>query len=529
MPMSTRCLSFIAGKEKIGTGADFYSWNPILNTRAYQCYSNTEQDLDLVIASAIDAGYILADKPPSEVANFLNEIALQIEDLGDELINTAMNETGLPQARLLGERGRTCGQIRAFAALVADGSWVNASIDTAEPSRAPVPKPDIRAMLAPIGPVAVFGASNFPFAFGTLGGDTAAALASSNPVVVKGHPSHPATSSLFAKAMANAIEKCGFPIGTFSLLQGQSNELGGLLVANSGIKSVGFTGSVSGGRALMDIAAKRAAPITVYAEMGSINPVFIMPDSITNRAQDMATGLAASIAMGAGQFCTSPGLIVCLKSSFPELVATNLSQQPRGYMLNPGIGQAMASAVDKRIADGQITLLTPKMDDDSELMPSNTLMKISAQHFIQTPALLEEIFGPVSLVVECESMDELHQVSQAMEGNLTATIHTDDFENSDVKQLLKHLKTVAGRVLFNGFPTGVEVCQSMQHGGPYPASSMPASTSVGTAAITRFTSRQSFQNCPDSLLPMALKDNNPLGIWRHINNANTQASVEKQS
>ena len=526
MTSNIKSRSYISGQWHQAQGEVFQSWDPVNNCAIGSCHSCNDSDVNVAMQSANLASQELTYKSASEIANFMRVIAEEIETLGDILIHTAMQETGLPEARLQGERGRTCGQIRAFATLVEDGTWVAASIDTAEADRQPLPKPDIRSMFAPIGPVIIFGASNFPFAFGSLGGDTASALAAGNPVVVKGHPSHPATSTLFAQAVDHAIKRCAFPIGTFSLLQGNTNQLGAALVKHPFTKAVGFTGSVNAGRALMDIAAARPKPISVYAEMGSINPVFIMPNALNNNTDSIAAGLAASITMGAGQFCTSPGLIVTLKNeTFVEQLSSQLSTLGRGYMLNPGIASKLANQLNTQHLDSDIELVSGGIGAENEMQPYNTLMKTNAKYFLATPQLSEEMFGPVSMLVECESVDELQQVAEYIEGNLTATIHTDNDDQQSVKQLLNTLSKVAGRVLFNGYPTGVEVCPSMQHGGSYPASSAPATSSVGTAAITRFVIRVAYQNCPDELLPPALKNSNPLGIWRQLNSEFTKASV----
>lgn len=516
--------SLINGEWLEGTGDSFQSWDPVLDQPLAEIRSCTHTDIQRAMQAAVSAKIELDSKTSAQKAEFLNLLASEIEALQTEFIPVAMAETGLPEARLQGETGRTCGQIRAFAALVANGSWLQASIDTADPNRQPVPKPDVRAMYTSLGPVAVFGASNFPFAFGTLGGDSAAALAAGNPIVVKGHPSHPLTSRYFAQAMLTTLEKTGFPLGTFALLQGTGHELGTEIVKHPAIKAVGFTGSLAGGRALMDIAAQRPTPIPVYAEMGSVNPVFIMPEAQQSRAADIAQGLATSITMGCGQFCTSPGLIVCLKGDLPQQVASHLAEQPQGIMLNPGIAQAMQNAVAERQQDPAISLLTGG-GSDTPLKPQNSLMQVSAEHFLATPELTEEIFGPVSLVVECDSVAQMLAVAHSMQGNLTATIHADEYQSPELKHLLQVLKPRTGRILFNGYPTGVEVCQSMQHGGPYPASSIAHVSSVGTAAINRFLNRNAYQNWPDELLPAELQNNNPLGIMRLVNNEYSRAPI----
>lgn len=517
--------ALIAGQWHQSSGNTFNSWDPAKNCAIQEYSSATSDHVEQAMSAATAAAEELRAKSADDIANFLYTIADEIEALGSTLIETGQAETGLPEARLLGERGRTCGQIRAFAELAAKSEWVQATIDTAIPDREPLPKPDIRSTLAPIGPVVVFGASNFPFAFGAVGGDTASALAAGNPVIVKGHSSHPGTSALFAYAVNKAIEICNFPAGTFSLLQGSGHQLGSSLVAHPAATAVGFTGSVGGGRALMDIAAARAKPISVYAEMGSVNPVFVMPDAIANRSADIAAGLASSVAMGVGQFCTSPGLVVTLEGHLASQLAEQLSQQSTGTMLNPGIASSYQSMVAERATDANIDVLTGGADAENPLQPKLTLMKTSAAHFLATPDLLEEIFGPATLLVECHNMDELQTVASHIEGNLTATIHTDNAADPAVATLLSTLAHTTGRVLFNGYPTGVEVCPSMHHGGPYPASSTASATSVGTAAITRFVKRTAFQNCPDSLLPTALQNANPLNIFRQVNGEFTRAPV----
>jgi NADP-dependent aldehyde dehydrogenase len=524
-PFNHNCSSYLAGKWHKASGESFHAWDPVNHVALDGVNSCSREDVDVALQAAKLVACELKQKSGEDIANFLNKIADEIESLGNELILTAMQETGLPEARLLGERGRTCGQLRAFSVAALAGLWVQASIDTAQPNRNPLPKPDIRSLFVPIGPVVVFAASNFPFAFGCVGGDTASALAGGNPVVVKGHPSHPATSSLFAQAVDKAIFKCNFPLGTFSLLQGNTYELGNALVAHPFTEAVGFTGSTRGGRALMDVAAARPKPITVYAEMGSINPVFIMPDAIERNEQDIALGLSTSIAMGTGQFCTSPGLIITLSGNFAEQLAKQLTTQPRGIMLNPAIANSLHVMVNERILDNNIELLTGGSNEENELQPFNTLLKTSVEHFLARPTLLDEVFGPIALLVECSRIEQMIEVAQYLEGNLTATIHTSNYEDTSVKKLLSILTNTAGRVLFNGYPTGVEVCPSMQHGGSYPASSAPATTSVGTAAMSRFVRRTAFQDCPEPLLPLALQNSNSLNLWRQVNGEFTKSPI----
>lgn len=516
--------SVINGEWIEGKGETFQSWDPSANKPLNEVASCTVEEVNQALVAAVAAKAELDQKTSAQKSLFLNTLADEIDALKSQFIPVTMAETGLPEARLLGETGRTCGQLRSFAELVKEGSWLQASIDTADPARQPLPKPDVRAMNISLGPVAIFGASNFPFAFGTLGGDSAAALAAGNPIVVKGHPAHPMTSRYFAQAMLNTLQKTDFPKGTFALLQGSGHTLGSALVTHPDIKAVGFTGSLGGGRALMDIAAKRATPIPVYAEMGSVNPVFVMPEVLQSRSAAIAKGLAASITMGCGQFCTSPGLIVTLKGDLAEQTAAEIAEQPRGVMLNPGIAQTMQNAVAARLKDDDIELLTGGTNN-TPLEPLNSLMRVSASTFLINEELQEEIFGPVSLVVECETEAQMVAVAQAIEGNLTATIHADNYESECLKALITALKPRTGRILFNGYPTGVEVCQSMQHGGPYPASSFAHATSVGNAAIGRFVSRNSYQNWPDTLLPAELQNANPLSIMRLVDNEYVRSAI----
>jgi len=459
------------------------------------------------------------------IGSFLNTIASEIEALGDQLLEVCDSETALGQARLIGERGRTCGQLRAFADLVIKGEWVQASIDTAIPDRTPVPKPDLRRMMIGIGPVVVFGASNFPFAFSTLGGDTASALAAGNPVIVKGHPAHPATSELFAHAIDRAIEKCAVPNGVFSLLQGQGNELGTGLVKHPLVQAVGFTGSERGGRALMDIAAARSQPIPVYAEMGSINPLFVGPRTLQAQAESIAAGLSGSVCMGTGQFCTSPGIVVSVASEiFETTLKTKLSEAPRGYLLNPQIAASLQAGLENLNNHPQLEWLNRAEFEAGSMTPPNAVFKTSGKDFLADKTLSEEVFGPVTLYVVCENAAQIMEIAENLDGNLTASVHADEDMELAAK-LFKVLEQKVGRVIYNAYPTGVEVCPSQQHGGPYPASSISAATSVGAGAIVRFARFVAYQGAPDKLLPDALKNENPLGIYRLLNGALSRDSI----
>lgn len=519
--------SYIAGDWVSPGGAEFNSVNPatgdILET--YRSCGPVETEAALVDANAAFAEYRQCDK--SQIANFLGVIADEIEALGDQLLETADAETGLGLLRLTGERARTCGQIRAFAAIVEEGHWVQASIDTAQPDRAPVPKPDLRRMMIPIGPVIVFGASNFPFAFGSVGGDTASALAAGNPVVVKAHPSHPATSELFAHALDRAINRTGMPSGLFSLLQGSIDELGGGLVRHELAQAVGFTGSLKGGRALMDIAAQRPRPIPVFAEMGSINPVFVAEDSLARHGAEIASGLVASVTMGTGQFCTSPGVVVTTPDpDFEKAVASGLSEAPRGVLLNQKIAGSLRAALDTVSGRDDVEWLNPvEISDEDGLRPPNCVFKTTSDSFLADKTLQEEIFGPVTLIVECDCPAAMRKVAAGLEGNLTASVHATEKDREQAADLVELLEKRVGRVIYNGFPTGVEVCPSQQHGGPYPASSAAATTSVGADAMLRFARFVAYQDMPESLLPPALRNGNPYGLLRRLNGVFTDVAV----
>lgn len=515
----------IGGEWVAPKGQEFTSINPRTGDSFFLFHTSQSIDIENAVNQAVSAYQDYRSLDGHQVAIFLRAIADEIEALGDILLETGDMESGLGIPRLTGERGRTCGQIRAFAEIAESGQWTQPSIDTAIPDRQPLAKPDIRRMMKPIGPVAVFGASNFPFAFGTLGGDTASALAAGNPVIVKGHPSHPATSELFAKAVELAIEKTGMPKGVFSLLQGVGNDLGAELVMHPAIKAVGFTGSYRGGKALMDMAASRVEPIPVYAEMGSVNPVFIGKNTLMTKKTELAEGLAGSVCLGTGQFCTSPGLVITLKDDeFTNKLTEAFLSIPNGTMLNKGIAEAYYSGVKRLANTAGVTWLNDNPGHTSSMTPSNAVFSTDAKTFQANPSLSEEVFGPVTLLVNCSDESEILDVAAHLEGQLTATVHTTD-EDEWATRLTDILEQKVGRVIFNGYPTGVEVCPSMQHGGPFPASSYGWATSVGADAIVRFGRFVAYQNVPDSLLPDALKNGNPLKLFRRVNGSITQDAV----
>lgn len=472
----------------------------------------SHDDVAQTCALAAEASEVFGALAPEPKAFFLEAIAAQILGIGDRLIEVAMAETGLPRARLEGERGRTIGQLQMFAAEVRRGDWLDVTIDPALPDRVP-PRADLRRMNFPLGPVAVFGASNFPLAFSVAGGDTAAAFAAGCPVVVKGHPAHPGTGELAARAIMRAVSECGLPAGTFAYLPGRTNELGGLLVADPRIKAVGFTGSRSGGLALVEIAARRAEPIPVYAEMSSINPVVLMPAALGTRARELGTAFIGSLTLGAGQFCTNPGLVIALGGrdldQFVAAARTALSAAANQTMLTAGIDKAYRSGVAALDANPAADRINRVEADDQRAPSGGALFQTTAAAFLADHSMRQEVFGASSIVVACRSLDEMATVIHSLEGQLTATVHLELADHHAAATILPLLRSKVGRVLANGWPTGVEVTPAMVHGGPFPATSDGRSTSVGTLAMVRFLRPVCFQDVPDALLPPALQANDP--------------------
>lgn len=468
------------------------------------------KEIKRACALADDAAIPYASTNREQRAGFLEQIASNILAIGDPLIERAMAESGLPRARLEGERGRTVGQLRLFAAEVRDGAWLGLRIDPAMPDRSPLPRPDLRLRNIPLGPVAIFGASNFPLAFSVAGGDTASALAAGCPVVVKAHPAHPGTSEMVGEAVAAAVQSCGLPEGVFSMLAGPSNSLGGALVADRRIKAVGFTGSRGGGLALMEIARKRVEPIPVYAEMSAVNPVLLLPGALSRSPGELAKGLVGSLTMGAGQFCTNPGLVFAIAGAdleeFAAAAGSALAEVPAAVMLTSSIGEAYRKGVDRFASHPEVKPVGEGQASDDGFRQHGALFRVSARSFMAAPALAEEVFGAAAIIVECSDMAELMQALAALEGQLTATVQFNEADFAAVEALLPLLERKAGRVLANGWPTGVEVSHAMVHGGPYPATSDGRSTSVGTAAIGRFLRPVCYQNFPASLLPDELAD-----------------------
>ncbi|MGR3825109.1 MAG: aldehyde dehydrogenase (NADP(+)) [Salipiger marinus] len=440
-------------------------------------------------------------------AKFLHAIADEIEARAAQITEIGTQETGLPEGRLNGERGRTTGQLRLFAEHILKGDHLDRRHDSALPDRQPLPRPDIKLVQRPIGPIAVFGASNFPLAFSTAGGDTAAALAAGCPVVVKGHSAHPGTGEIVAEAVHAAIESCGMPKGVFSLIQGGKRDVGQALVQHPLIKAVGFTGSLGGGRALFDLCAQRPEPIPFFGELGSVNPMFLLPEAVKARGSDIGKGWAGSLTMGAGQFCTNPGIAVVQTGpegdAFVAAAAEALKGAAPQVMLTDGIAKAYKDG--KARFDGR-NAVEPVLTTDSEgRNAAPNLYQTDASNYLQDHALGEEVFGPLGLVVRVSGADEMETLARGFEGQLTATLHMDEGDTALAQRLMPVLERKAGRVLVNGFPTGVEVSDAMVHGGPYPASTNFGATSVGTMSIRRFLRPVSYQNLPDALLPDDLK------------------------
>ncbi len=526
--MKLQGKNIIAGQEVETGGKKFTGSSPSTGLSLDPGFEEANSELiSLALEAAEIAFHEYRQCSAGERALFIEKIVEEILALGDELIERAHLETALPKDRLTSERGRTVNQLRMFADLVREGSWVDARIDRAIPDRQPLPKPDIRRMLIPIGPVAVFGASNFPLAFSVAGGDTASAFAAGCPVIVKAHPAHPGTSELVARAIVGAVAATGMPAGVFSLIHGESHEVGLGLVKHPLTKAIGFTGSLRGGRALFDAAAGRPDPIPVYAEMGSINPIFILPGALSERAGAIAEGLKQSFTLGVGQFCTNPGLTVGLRgdhlNSFIDRLGKLISDASPGTMLYSGILQAYEKSV-KQFSEitGVKKVQSNHTADLSKTEARPAMFVTDANTFLEHRELNEEVFGPSTVIVKCNSREEMETLAGNLQGHLTATVHGTDEDLDQYRSLISILENRVGRLVFNGFPTGVEVCASIHHGGPYPATTEVRSTSVGTAAIERFVRPVCYQNFPQSALPIELQNVNHRKIWRLVDNQLTK-------
>lgn len=522
----------ICGEWVDGLAGKYQAVNPATGEKLEPELSKANSDqVRAAVRAADNAARELRRISYKKRALFLRACADEIMNLGDTLVQRAMVETGLPQARIEGERGRTCGQLNLFADTVLAGDFIDVRIDTALPDRQPVPRSDLRYMNQAIGPVVVFGASNFPLAFSVAGGDTASAFAAGCPVLVKGHSSHPGTSELVAQAIDKAVKDTEMPAGTFSLLMGSGREVGSALVTSPEVKAVGFTGSFTGGMALVKLANSRPEPIPVFTEMGSLNPVVLLPKTLESNAVQIAEAFVGSLNMGVGQFCTNPGLVLAVESpaldQFTEVTSACLAKQPAGVMLNEGIQQAYNNGVATIFSQPGVAKKAVGEDfsEKSGFCCQPTLMTVSASDFMKNPTLKEEMFGPASILITCKDTDELTDAITVLSGQLTGTIHAAPGELTDYEDLLDALSQRVGRLLINGFPTGVEVCHAMVHGGPFPATSDTRFTSVGTAAVYRFLRPLCLQDYPKELLPEPLQDENPMSIWRLINGERTNKPV----
>ncbi len=512
----------IAGERSAEGRATFRAVNPSTSVPLpVDVHDATPDEIDRALNAATDAFETYRRLPGRAIAAFLDAVVSELEKI-DDLVPLAHQETGLPLARLQGERLRMLNGVRLFAAAAREGSWVGARIDRANPGRQPLPKPDVRAMLTPIGPVVVFGASNFPLAISVAGTDTVSALAVGCPVVVKAHPAHPGTSERLAEAIASAVRAHGLPPGVFSLVHGQGTDVGLALVTHPATRAVAFTGSLRGGRALFDAGVSRPDPIPVYAEMGSINPVILLPGALAERGEAIASAFIASVTMGVGQFCTNPGMVLALDGApldgFQRALERLVPAVTPGTLLHAGIARAFAGGVDRLAATPGVQRLAASQTpaDATRTEGACVIFTTSAETLSAHPHVTEEVFGPTSTIVRCRNRQELEDVVRGLGGHLTASLHGTPADLADHRDLVALLETRVGRIIFNGFGTGIDVCHAMHHGGPYPATSDAHVTSIGIAALFRFARPVCYQDFPDAALPEALRDGNPLGIWRLV-------------
>jgi alpha-ketoglutaric semialdehyde dehydrogenase len=523
--------SLIGFREGKGSGSPLHATDPTTGQSLQPGFiPATAAEVEVAVRLASEAFASYSRVSGRERAALLRVIATKIESIAGEIIERAGRETALPPARLQGETARTCAQLRLFAQVAEEGSWVSARIDRADPDRKPAAKPDLRSLLRPLGPVVVFGASNFPLAFSVAGGDTASALASGNPVIVKAHAAHPGTSELVGQMVRESVRECGLPEGVFSLLFGSGADIGTVLMKHPLVKAGGFTGSRAAGRILMDVAAARPEPIPFYAEMSSTNPVFILPGALKERGETIAAGLHTSFTMGAGQFCTKPGMVF-LSHGDDALPFTSRLHQLVGasapfHLLTRSIHSSYDSGLAGRKKDASVRLVaeSPKVAPAAGFAVGSALFETDAATFLGSD-LDEEIFGPTTLLVRHSSREQVLEIAKSLDGHLTATIHGTTQDLLEFADLIAILENKVGRLVFNGFPTGVEVSHAMVHGGPYPSTSDGRSTSVGSQAIFRFTRPVCFQGFPDEALPRELRDANPLEIWRMIDGEMTRGAT----
>jgi alpha-ketoglutaric semialdehyde dehydrogenase len=503
-------------RGKVGT---LRALNPALGSEIEPTFGGGGQkEVDEACSLAESAFNYFRETSAEVRARFLEMIADGIMDLGEELVERSTAETALPKARIEGERARTAIQLKFFATVVRDGRWMAATLDSPLPDRKPMPRSDLRSRQIALGPVAVFGASNFPLAFSVAGGDTVSAFAAGCPVVVKAHEAHLGTSELVGRVIQQAVAACGLHEGVFSLLVGKGNAIGKALVAHPAIKAVGFTGSRRGGLALTRIASQRTVPIPVYAEMSSINPVFLLPGALAKRAEALAWGFTDSLTLGVGQFCTNPGLVIATDGDdlerFRRVASEKLSAKVAGTMLTPGIQSAYQWGTQRLAATEGVRTLAQGQSGPGTCAGQAALYSVDAKRFLADSHLAEEIFGPSALLICCQNSCEMRDLAMHLEGQLTVSLHVEASDYDSARQLLPVLERKVGRIVFNGFPTGVEVSYAMVHGGPFPATSDGRSTSVGAAAIERFLRPICYQDMPDALRPKALQDANPLSLWR---------------
>jgi NADP-dependent aldehyde dehydrogenase len=495
-----------------------HSWQQ----KGYKMFTDaTSEEINDAMKEAWQAFHQYRKLPIRYRADFMRAIGVELKKSEDELVQSAKKETNLPEARLKGELSRTIFQLNQYGEAAQKGDWLEARIDTAVADKNP-PKPDIRKMLIPLGPVVVFGASNFPFAYSTAGGDTACALAAGCPVIVKAHPAHAETSQKVAGAILKAAEKCNMPKGIFGHIHGAGTEVGRALVMHECTKAVGFTGSLSGGKQLFDWGNQRKVPIPVFSEMGSINPVFLMPEKLKQSTEEIAKAYAGSITLGVGQFCTNPGLIIGIQSEelqhFIELLGKEIEKVAPAKMLHAGIAKAFDEKRGIALHQNKVTTVSVSATPKNENEGTPTIATATGENFLSNPVLHQEVFGPYSLVIACQNMEQMVEVATQLEGQLTATLMATEKDISGNDELVEAVKNICGRFILNGVPTGVEVCLSMQHGGPFPATTDSRFTSVGADGIKRFARPIAFQNWPNQLLPDELKNENPLHIWRTVNN-----------
>ncbi len=496
----------------------------------------TTEEINAIMQQSWHAFHIYRKLSLKQRAAFMKTIAVELENCGDALIHTAMSETNLPEARLRGERARTIFQLNSYADACEKADWLGATIDTAIPDKVP-PKPDIRKMLVPLGPVVVFGASNFPFAYSTAGGDTASAFAAGCPVIVKAHPAHAATSEIVANAIIAAASTCNMPKGIFAHVHGAGFEVGKALVMHPHTKAVGFTGSYTGGKQLFDWGNQRKEPIPVFAEMGSVNPVFLMPEKLAASANEIATMYAGSITLGVGQFCTNPGIIIGIESEALQTFVHDLGKAIQKIDVAPMLHEGIVTAYKKNKSNAMLQEDVHLVAESELWQSSETLPKLAAiptiatttgHAFLNNPVLHQEVFGPYAIIIRCKDMNEMIAVAKNLEGQLTSTLMATENDMKENDALVEAVKNICGRFILNSVPTGVEVCLSMQHGGPFPASTDARFGSVGADGIKRFARPIAFQNWSNNLLPDELKDGNPLGIWRTVNNELTKAPVSQK-